>query len=180
LRVDPGFHDFASLGNVDTDIDFLCSHGGYRGVQSVCIGRLLSVSRVVGNGMVRRQGDVKYFDGVLSERISAYKEICYFPIILKVEVREEFECLGAGGERVCLELVVQEGGVLLPYFVCLVDAIQTIIFCLDHLIFINLHIKVRLASKRKIYVSRRKHFSGLLQLLIYLLQRKFPTEAYIP
>jgi hypothetical protein len=41
--------------------------------------------------------------------------------------------LGAAGKWVGLDLVVEERTVLLPDFIGLVDAIETIIFCLYHL-----------------------------------------------
>lgn len=83
--------------------------------------------------MVGWQGDVDYIDGVLSKRIGADQHVSYLPVILQVRISEKFYGLRAAGKWVVLDLVVEEGTVLLPNFICLVDAIETIIFCLYHL-----------------------------------------------
>ena len=66
-----------------------------------------------------------------------------FPIIFKVVSVEPLHSLRAGGEWVCLEYVVEEGGVLFPYFIGLVDGDETVLIVIYHFLNRFCYIKSR-------------------------------------
>ena len=178
MRVDPRSHNLTSLRNGSSNIELLGAHGCYR-ANCVWIRRLLSISRIICDWMVCRQGNADYIDRVLGKRISANKHVCYLPIILEIMICEKLYGLRAAGKWVGLYLVVKERAVLLPYFVCLVYAIQTIVFTLHHFNKLSVKFIKKSLFERKIYLSRRKHFSRLLELLVNFLKRKLSAQPYM-
>ena len=85
------------------------------------------------------------------------------PVMMGMIRREPFDGLRAGGERVGLEQVVEEGAVLFPQLVGLIDGGEAILVVIKH-------------DARSYILSRGEHLSRLLQLLIDLIQGKLAVE----
>ena len=132
LAVDPGPHDLTGLRNGDFGRDGLHPQSAYISVGGKFLfGRLISVIPVIGKGVPSGHPNVEHNHSILGEGIGANDCIVDFPIILDIMLWKPVDGLWAGAEGVGVDEVVEEGRMLFPYFVGLVDGDKMVLIVLD-------------------------------------------------
>ena len=120
--VDSGPHDFAPHSDAILDVEPLLSESADEAVAPHSIlTLLLVVGRAIRERVVRRHAHAHHLHCILLERVSADQQVAHLPIIFQLRGWQPLHGLRAGGELVGLHHAVEEGRVLLPYFVGLID-----------------------------------------------------------
>ena len=89
---------------------------------------------IVGQGIIGWDSDIEDVKGIVGEGVGAQGQVVDLPVVIEVVLGEPVDSLGARGEGVGLEEVVEEGGVLLPYFIGLVYGYEAVLIVVGHLL----------------------------------------------